>query len=143
MRPNPWRKRWSVCVAGVLFDTDILIWVQRGNHAAAALIDAAGERFLSAYSLMELLQCAHDKRQQRASRSFVSELGFVVLPLSGAIGHRALIYIEEYGLSTALRAGDALVAATAAEIGLRLVSTNVKHYKAIKELDFKPFYVRS
>jgi predicted nucleic acid-binding protein len=130
-------------VAGVLFDTDILIWVQRGNRAAAALIDAAGERFLSAYSLMELLQCAQDRKQQRVSRSFVSELGFVVLPLSEAIGHRALIYIEEYGLSTGLRAGDALVAATAAENGVRLISSNAKHFKAIKELDFQQFHARS
>lgn len=123
----------------MIFDTDIFIWVQRGNKKAAALIDGAGERYLSVQTYMELLQCAWDKKQQRLVKQFISDLGFIVLPLTENIGHRALIYVEEYGLSSGMRAGDAIIAATAVESNMPLVSGNGKHFKAVKELDLKLF----
>ena len=64
---------------------------------------------------------------------------FATLSLSENIGHRALIYIEEYSLSHGLRAGDAIIAATAAENNLTLVSGNAKHFRPIKELKLKVF----
>lgn len=123
----------------MIFDTDILIWVQRGNKKAADLIDGADERFLSVQSYLELLQCANDKKQQRLTKQFISDLGFTVLPLSENIGHRALVYVEEYGLSSGMRAGDAIIAATAVENNMPLASGNGKHFKAVKELELKVF----
>ncbi|MBI2336277.1 MAG: type II toxin-antitoxin system VapC family toxin, partial [Deltaproteobacteria bacterium] len=38
-----------------------------------------------------------------------------------------------------LRAGDAIIAATAIENGLTLTSSNIKHYRAIKDLKLKVF----
>jgi len=46
----------------MLFDTDIFIWVQRGNLKAARLIDSSQEKFLSVYSYMELLQTAKNSQ---------------------------------------------------------------------------------
>jgi predicted nucleic acid-binding protein len=123
----------------MLFDTDIFIWVQRGNRKAAGLIDRTQERFLSIYSYMELLQGAKNKTHHQYINDFLPSFGFLVLPLSENIGHRALIYIEEYALSQGLRAGDALVAATAAENNLMLVTGAAKHFKPIKELKIKVF----
>lgn len=123
----------------MLFDTDILIWVQRGNLKAAKLIEQTSERFLSVQSYMELLQCAHDKSQQRVIKRFLSDFRFKIVPFSENIGHRALVYVEEYGLSSGMRAGDAIIAATATENGLSLSSGNAKHFKAVKELDLKVF----
>jgi predicted nucleic acid-binding protein len=123
----------------MLFDTDIFIWVQRGNIKAANLIDRSQERNLSVYSYMELLQSARISQQHRYINDFLSTFGFVVLPLSEEIGHRALIYIEEYALSHGLRAGDAIIAATTVENSLSLVSSNVKHFKPIRELKLNPF----
>jgi len=42
----------------MIFDTDILIWVQRGNEKAARLIEKTEDRYLSIQSYMELLQGA-------------------------------------------------------------------------------------
>ena len=88
---------------------------------------------------MELLRAAKNKQQHRYINDFLSSFAFVVLPLSESIGHRALIYLEEYTLSHGLTAGDAIVAATAAESNMTLVSSNTKHFKPVKELKFKVF----
>lgn len=123
----------------MIFDTDIFIWVQRGNSKAAALIDGAKDRYLSVQTYMELLQCATDKQQQRLVKRFVSDFNFSVLPLTENIGHRALVYVEEYGLSSGMRAGDAIIAATASENGMPLMTVNAKHFKVVKELELKIF----
>jgi hypothetical protein len=59
--------------------------------------------------------------------------------LTENIGHRASIYVEEYTLSSGMRWGDAIIAATAVENNLTLVSSNVKHFKAVKDLRLKQF----
>lgn len=123
----------------MIFDTDIFIWVQRGNAKAARLIDKSQERYLSIQSYMELLQGAKNKAQHKNVKDFISDFGFSVLPLSENIGHRALIYAEEYALSSNMRAGDAIIAATAVENNLAMVSSNVKHFKAVKDLQLKVF----
>ena len=123
----------------MIFDTDIFIWVQRGNEKAARLIDKTGDRYLSIQSYMELLQGAKSKLQHKNVKDFISDFDFSVLPLSENIGHRALIYVEEYALSSNMRAGDAIIAATAIENNLPLVSSNAKHFKAVKELQLNVF----
>ena len=123
----------------MIFDTDIFIWVQRGNKKAARLIDRTPERHLSIYSYLELLQAAKNKKQHEYVRDFLSSFSFLVLPVTENIGHRALIYIEEYSLSHGLRAGDAIIAATATENNMALVSSNAKHFRPIKDLKLKIF----
>lgn len=123
----------------MIFDTDIFIWVQRGNSRAAALMEGTKDRFLSVQTYMELLQFAKDKQQQRLVKRFISDIRFTVLPLTENIGHRALVYVEEYGLSSGMRAGDAIIAATATENGMPLSTGNAKHFKSVKELELHVF----
>ncbi len=123
----------------MIFDTDIFIWAQRGNEKAAKLFQKEEERYLSIQSYMELLQCAENKTQHKYIKNFLATFGFITLPMTENIGHRASIYIEEYTLSSGLRSADAIIAATAVENNMALASGNVKHFKAIKELMLKPF----
>jgi len=123
----------------VLFDTDILVWIQKGNHRAAALVDREEERCISVLTYMELLQGAREKRQHEYVVDFLSEYGFRILPLSENIGHRAAIYVEEYSLSHGLRAGDAIIAATATDNNLTMCTSDVRHYKPIKGLKLRVF----
>ena len=123
----------------MIFDTDIFIWAQRGNEKAAKVMEKSNERFLSVQTYMDLLQCAKNKTQHKYVKDFLSSFGFTVLPLTENIGHRASIYIEEYTLSSGIRSGDAIIAATAVENNLPLVSSNVKHFKKIRELQLKSF----
>ena len=123
----------------MIYDTDILIWVQRGNEKAARLIDKDEERYLSIQSYMELLQGAKNKTHHKYVKDFISEFEFSILPLTENIGHRALIYVEEHALSSNMRSGDAIISATAIENNMTLVSSNVKHFKVVRELQLKTF----
>ncbi len=123
----------------MIFDTDIFIWAQRGNEKAAKLMEKSEERCLSVQSFMELLQCAKNKKQHRYIKDFLTSFDFLVLPFTENIGHRASIYIEEYTLASGLRSGDAIIAATAVENNLPVMTSNVKHFKMIKELTLKSF----
>lgn len=123
----------------MIFDTDIIIWIQRGNLKAAELVDSADERTISIITYMELLQHASNKKQQQIVQDYLKSQDFIILPLSENIGHRALIYVEEYSLGFDISANDALIAATAIEANQVLSSGNQKHYKPIKDLQFKPF----
>ncbi len=123
----------------MIFDTDILIWVQRGNEKAAKLIEKDDSRQLSIQSYMELLQGAKNKAQHKYVKDFICQFEFSILPLTENIGHRALIYVEEYTLSSSMRSGDAIIAATAVENNMKLVSSNAKHFKVVKELQLKAF----
>jgi predicted nucleic acid-binding protein len=120
----------------VLFDTDVLIFAQQGSASAKAAILKADERHISLQTLLELLQTNRGKAEHRLIKSFLRDLGFTVLPLTENIGHRAAVYMEEYGPGTGLQAGDAIIAASAVEHALPMTSGNAKHFKAIKELSF-------
>ncbi len=121
----------------MLFDTDVLIWIQRGNLKAAALFESAETRYVSLQTYMELLQCAPSKKNIRLAKKFLTDFDVTVLPLTEDIGHRAAVYVEEYTASHGLRAGDALVAATASGHDLVLATSNEKHFKAIQSLQLK------
>ena len=123
----------------MIFDTDILIWVQRGNEKAAKLIEKDEEKYLSIQSYMELLQGAKNKTHHKYVKDFISEFEFSILPLTENIGHRALIYVGEHALASNMRSGDAIISATAVENNMTLVSSNVKHFKVVKELQLKAF----
>ncbi len=121
------------------FDTDIFIWVQRGNEKAARFMDKAEERFLSVQSYMELIQDAKNKTQLKYVKDFLRDQAFIIFPFTENIGHRAAIYVEEFTLVSGLRTGDALVAATATEHNMTLVSSNAKRFRPIKELELRVF----
>lgn len=123
----------------MIFDTDVFIWVQRGNVSAAHLIEMDDDRCLSLQTYLELLQCAQNQKHHEYTKKFLKDFAFRVLPLTENIGHRAAIYIEEYALSHGLRAGDAIIAATAVEQEMVLCTSNTKHLKAIKDLKLKSF----
>jgi len=121
----------------MVFDTDIFIAVQRGSGKAADLITTAERRCISIFTYMEFVHGSLDRKQLKGNRDFLKDLEFETLPLTENIGHRASIYVEQFSLSHSMRAGDAIVAATAAEHGLALVSGNARHFRQIPDLELK------
>ncbi len=123
----------------MLFDTDVLVWLLRGNARAARVVEDSVEAAVSIITYMELLRGARDRKETRLVKAFLADSGLVVMPLTENIGHRAAIYAEEYGSRTSIEVADMLIAATAVETGHKLCTGNRKHYAAIADLDIELF----
>ena len=123
----------------MLFDTDVLIWALRGNPKAAAVIDGAEDRVISAVTYMELIQGARNKAEQKLIKNFLSSLGFQTVPIDENISLRATVFMEEFYLKSGMGLADALIFATACEHTMTLCSANKKHYKEIASLTAKEF----
>ncbi len=123
----------------MLFDTDVLIWVQRRNIKAIEMIEKTPKPYISVQTYLELMQYAKNKNQLRYTKSFLHEVGFEILPLTPETGTRAIVYIEEFGLTHSLSSGYALIAATATEYDIPLLTGNHKHFAPIKDLDLRIF----
>lgn len=123
----------------MLIDTDVLIWYLRGNKKAARQIEKHTPIQLSAVTYMELVPGMRNKQELQALRRTVKEYRWKVIPLNEDITHRAMIYIEDHFLGHSLRMADALIAATAVEYGLEVLTANDKHYRAVNELTIKIF----
>ena len=61
------------------------------------------------------------------------------LPMTPAISERAVVLMETFALSHGLQLGDALIAATALEHDLVLLTANTKHFSAIDSLRVERF----
>jgi len=119
----------------VIFDTDIIIWAQRGKRSIADFINENTPRKTSIITYMEFIQFAQDKKQLALCKNFFSTFEFETLPLTANISHRASTYIERFSLSHGMEINDALIAATAFEHGLPLATTNYKDYQMIEGLN--------
>ena len=88
---------------------------------------------------MELIVGARDKREVAEPDEFLSRC--TVLPVSERIGARAYQLLKIYAKSHGLHVFDSLIAATAMENGLTLVTLNRKHYQMIEGLALEaPLY---
>ena len=122
-------------MSAFLVDTDVLIDVSKGNiNAVNFLAGLRGTIFISRISAMELIVGARDKRDQLAIENFIAH--YTVRELDRSIGISAYNLLIQYTLSQGLTIMDALIAATAIEQDLTLVSKNEKHFRQIQHLEF-------
>jgi len=124
----------------MILDTDIFVWHFRGNRNATEILNQVEQIHISMMSYLELMQGVRNKREAQMVRRLLLDLDCKTLPLTENIGYRAAIYVEDYALSHGIRAGDAIIAATAIENGMPLYSSNEKHFKVIPGLDLQVFH---
>jgi predicted nucleic acid-binding protein len=116
-----------------LIDSDVLIDISRGKQVAREYVDSLPEGWaISQVSALELIVGALDKRDLENIDIFLS--AYVVLPLQESTGKRAYELLKLYAKSHGLHVFDSLVAATAMEEDLTLVTKNRRHFGAIKGL---------
>ncbi len=123
----------------MLVDTDVLIWHLRGYAQATRRLDQIDLLTLSAVSYLEVLQGMRNKAELAAVKKMLERRRAAMLPLSEAITQRAIALMESLTLSHGLQMGDALIAATALEHGLPVLTANVRHFSAVEGLDVEAF----
>jgi predicted nucleic acid-binding protein len=123
----------------MLIDTDVIIWYMRGYGRAREAIIALEHRSISIVTQMELVQGLRNRAEQRALHRFLDQRQFMVYPVSEKISQCALFLMEEWRLSHHMLMADALIAATAVEYGLPLLTANIKHYEFLPSLTLERF----
>jgi predicted nucleic acid-binding protein len=84
---------------------------------------------------MELIVGARDKRDLVTIDNFLSL--YAVVPLNERVGARAYQLLKSYAKSHSLHVFDSLIAATAMENALTLITLNRKHYEMVEGLWLK------
>jgi predicted nucleic acid-binding protein len=126
----------------MLVDTDVLIWHLRGYPQATRRLDQLPTLALSAVSYLEVLQGLRNKAELLAVQQMLQRRQAALLPLTEPISRRATALMEAMVLSHGLQLGDALIAATALEHGLTLLTGNVRHFAAVPGLRTEAFVVQ-
>jgi predicted nucleic acid-binding protein len=116
-----------------LVDTDVLVDVSRNNQGAIAYIDGLRSDWgLSAMTALELISGAKSQREVELIDRVIQV--YDTIPVNDAIGSRAYHLLRTYARSNGVRTFDSLIAATALESQLTLVTRNRKHFGMIQGL---------
>jgi predicted nucleic acid-binding protein len=123
----------------MLVDTDVLIWHLRGYPQATRRLDELGALTLSSVSYLEVLQGLRNKAELLAVKKMLERRSARLLAITETITLRATELMESLTLSHGLQMGDALIAATAIEHRLPVLTANIKHFGAIADLKIEAF----
>jgi predicted nucleic acid-binding protein len=123
----------------LLIDTDVLIWMTRGHVGAAVKLQTVIPWRISAVTYMELAQGCRNKEELVRVKKGLALCQTEIIPVSVAISDRAVQLIDAYALSHGLQLGDALIAATAFEYHLTVLTANAKHFSQIERLNIEVF----
>jgi predicted nucleic acid-binding protein len=119
-----------------LVDTNIVVDVTRGSITAADYLDSlAGAWSISMVTCLELLAGARTQRETNDLDLVLS--GYRAIPPNEDITRRAYYLMKSYARSHGLQTLDSLIAASALEEGLSLVSKNRKHFQMIGDLQLE------
>ena len=119
-------------MAKYLIDTTVLINHLRGKTAALNFIDKKEQLKISCVSLAELIQGARNKKELEQIKKLVSL--FAVDWGSVRINQKAVEILEKRYLKFGITYFDCLIAATAMENNLELITDNLKHFRSIDGL---------
>ena len=125
----------------MLIDSDVLVWLTRGHPGAAARLVREPVWHISAVTYIELAQGCRNQAELERLKQGLSARDTRIVPVNEAISERAMRLIDLHALGDGLQLGDALIAATALEHGLPLLTAKVKHFKSIGGLSIERFDV--
>jgi predicted nucleic acid-binding protein len=127
-------------MAQILIDTDVLIDVANNDVTAKARLAAESQNAalaISTVTVMELIVGCRNKSELQTLNRFLSQ--FQVLTLNHTISDRTTELLQTYFLSHGLLIPDALIASTAIENQIPLISKNQRDFRFIQELNLLPY----
>jgi tRNA(fMet)-specific endonuclease VapC len=115
----------------VIFDTNILIGLYRGNSLLKEQIEnmGAGVYYISSITVAEFLVGARDKAEMQKIKSQLST--YTYLPITAEITDTFLDIFQKYSMSHRPGIADVLIAATALHYNLPVFTLNRKHFQFI------------
>ena len=123
----------------LLIDTDIFIDYLKSIQPACALLDSAQfDLYYSSWTRKELLAKSGLKESERQEID-VLLARFRIISVDDAIAEKYWMLLKKYE-SQGLRQADAIVAATAWQKSLPLLTRNQKHFRFIGEIELAPVY---
>ena len=123
----------------LMIDSDVLIWYMRGNPKAYKTIEEQNGFFISVVTYMELVQGMQNKRELTLLRKTMRNWNAKILYINEDISAKAMFFVEQHFLSHSIVLADALIGATAISNGLKLLTSNIKHYKILKNIELEVF----
>lgn len=124
----------------ILVDTDILIDISNQDPTAKSRLSResqAAELAVSTITIMELVVGCRNKSELAATNRFLNQ--FRCLKVTASISDRAMELMQTYFLSHGLLIADALIAATAIENEVSLLSKNQQDFRFIQPLNLLPY----
>lgn len=115
-----------------LVDSNIIIDYTRKEEKATSFLESLEKIIVSSVTVAEVYQGSRDKQELKTAKQFFANTQ--ILFINAKIDSLALELVENYTLSHGLIILDALIAATAIEHDVTLITANYRHYTMIKWL---------
>jgi predicted nucleic acid-binding protein len=122
----------------VVVDTDILIWILRGDEKIKRrftnlVIENKGFVFITPIQIAEIFAGVREKEMKR-TKNFLES--FNIIDIDKQIGETAGQFIFKYGKTDDVAMADALIGASAKLSGFKLWTLNKRHYPMFENKEF-------
>jgi len=118
----------------ILCDTNVIIEIFKGNDRIIKIIERIGLEniAISSVTVMELYFGALNKRELNKIKKHLNAL--IIVHFDNDISTLAVRMIENYSKSHGLQIPDAIIAATAQSLNIKLFTLNLKDFTYIERL---------
>ena len=117
----------------LLLDTDVLVEYLRGRQEAIEYLEGLeSDLFVSDVSVAELFSGVKGDQEERSLEQFL--LAFTALPVTEGVARLGGFYRRDFRPSHGTGLADALIAATAEENGVDLVTLNRRHFPMVRKV---------
>lgn len=117
-----------------IIDTNVFSKVFRGDSAVKTYIETLNG-VIDATIYIECLQGSKSNREKHTIKTYLNN--FPLLPITPKVSERAMELIDKYSNSHGLLLADALIAATALENDLTVLTYNIDDFKFIQDLKYQ------
>jgi predicted nucleic acid-binding protein len=116
----------------LLLDTDVLVEYLRGRPETIEYLEGLeSDLFVSVVSVAELFSGVKGDEEERSLEQFL--LAFTALPVTEGVARLGGLYRRDFRPSHGTGLADALIAATAEENRVNLVTFNRRHFPMVQK----------